>query len=94
MRAQGNSSNIIQKQQTEFASDEQIKALPRIEKQQSQQQAQPQQHQNNNNAVVLAPVADQQQYLNGSNSPRKTSPRKNMSNSNSSFEGPDTETIE
>lgn len=46
-----------------------------------------------NNNVVLAPV-ETQANNNGSMSPRKTSPRKNMSNSNSSFEAVDAEVIE
>lgn len=97
LRAQGNSSNIIQKQSTDFVIDEQLKTLPKIEKNSgpngNQLQHQPSvNQQQNGNSIVLAPVQDGQ--FNGRNSPRKTSPRKNMSHSNSSFEGPDTETIE
>ena len=83
LRSQGNSSNIVQKQSTDFVIDEPNKTLPKIDPKTA----------NNNNYVVLQPM-DQQSYANGSSSPRKTSPRKNMSNSNSSFETNDTETIE
>ena len=94
LRAQGNSSNIIQKQTTDFVIDEQLKTLPKIEKTSTDQVRGPLQSQvsQNGNSIVLAPVQDGQ--FTGRNSPRKTSPRKNMLNSNSSFEGADTETIE
>ena len=84
LRSQGNTTNIIQKQATEFVIDEQVKTLPKIAGQHPN---------NNNNNVVLAPV-DAQSNINGSMSPRKTSPRKNISNSNSSFEAVDAEVIE
>ena len=89
LRSQGNTTNIIQKQATEFVIDEQVKTLPKI----AGQHPNNTNPNNNNNNVVLAPV-DAQSNINGSMSPRKTSPRKNISNSNSSFEAVDAEVIE
>ena len=83
LRAQGANSNIITKQTTEFVIDEQVKTLPKIEKQTngSSPNAAPETHATIN--VVVTP-----------SSPRKTSPKKNT-NSNSSFERVDpSETIE
>ena len=87
LRSQGNSSNIVQKASTDFVIDE-IKTLPKIEpKNNNNSNNNNNGNSNNPNYVVLAPV---EQLA----SPRKTSPRKNISNSNSSFEINEAETIE
>lgn len=84
LRSQGQPSNIIQKQPTEFVIDEQIKTLPKIDPKNT----------NGSNGQVVLSIVEQPAVNQGSMSPRKTSPRKNMSNSNSSFDANDVETIE
>ncbi len=87
LRAQGANSNIITKQSTEFLIDEPInvvanKTLPKIEKQGT----------NNTNTNEQT---HQINVVNTPSSPRKNSPsKKNITNSNSSFERVDIETIE
>jgi len=79
----------VQKQSTDFVIDEPNKTLPKIDPKNTNNIS----TSNNNNYVVLAPV-EQQSVSTGSISPRKTSPRKNISTSNSSFDINDGEIIE
>jgi len=97
LRAQGNSSSIVQKQATDFVIDEPIKTLPKIDPKNTNNNISNSNNSSNNNFnnnyVVLAPV-EQQPVAGVQTSPRKTSPRKNISTSNSSFEINEAETIE